>query len=320
MNQRKFQSIVNQFKTRKDKKGNLLKMHYLLIKQDENIYRHSFNDRQEPSDIRSISKTVLTLVAGILKDLSAQGKYPDFDENTYVFPILKDVVTLTNLANENQLNKIQVKHLLNHTVGYDQVLLMRGDIVNMDPFTYLDYVVNAPIKYEPGEYYLYSNAGFYLLSAVLQEFIEEDLLDFISRHLFEPLGITNYRWDKYGNYLAGATRLKMFPEDLVKIGETIMNKGTYKNKSIVSSQWIEKMLRPTSYTSDIDNPNAIFRRHAYGNGIWLAKEDLFFGHGTDGQILAMIPAQNTIIVTLAHQHDITEIESIVNDVVVDICP
>ena len=318
MKQEVFDNIVNKFKTTQDKKGNILNMHYLLIKQKEHTYSHHFNNRQEPSDIRSISKTVLTLVAGILMDLSAQAKYPPFNEDTYVFPILENKVRLSNLENETQLRKVQVKHLLTHTIGYDKALLMRGDIVDLDPFTYLDYVINEPIKYEPGDHYLYSNAGFYLLSAVLEEFIKEDLLGFIDRHLFEPLGIINYHWDKYGDYLAGATRLMMYPEDLVKIGELLMGKGIYNNQRIISQEWTQKILIPTTYTPNIDTPHASFRRYAYGSGIWLAKEPIFFGHGTDGQILAMIPEKDTIIVTLAHQNDISEIESIVNDIILEL--
>lgn len=315
MNQKLFNELISEFKNTQDAKGNILNMHYFLIKEKDRVYCHNFNNRQVASDIRSISKTVLTLLAGIVMDLSAEGKYPPFDQDTYVFPLLKDAVKLSNLGNQKQLEKVQVKHLITHTVGYDQVLLMRGDIQDMDPFTYLDYVINAPIQYEPGKYYLYSNAGFYLLSALLQEFLKEDLLEFADRHLFKPLGIKDYSWDRYGNYLAGATRLKMYPKDLLKIGQVLMDKGVYHNKQIVCHEWIKKMLVPTTYTPHVDTPHRVFRRYAYGSGIWLAKDAIFFGHGTDGQILAMIPEKEAIIVSLAHQNDITEIENIVNDVI-----
>src|SRR5690625_5205387 len=89
---------------------------------------------------------------------------------------------------------------------------MRDDITHLDPFAYLHYIVNYPIVYEPGEYYLYSNAGFYLLGVVLQEFLQEDLLIFIKRELLDPLGVKNFKWEKYGDYIAGATRLWYFQE------------------------------------------------------------------------------------------------------------
>lgn len=317
MNQEKFNEVVNLFKIAKDKDGNNLNMDYLLINQNNHIYLHNFKHKDTPSDIRSISKTILTLVTEIVIDLSKQGKYPHFDEETYIFPILKDAINLTNLKNKKILKQVKVKHLLNHTVGYDQVLLMRDDIAHIDPFTYLDYLVDKPLIYKPGEHYLYSNAGFYLLSAVLQEFVKEDLLQFINRHLFEPLAIKNYHWEKYGNYLAGATRLWMYPEDLLKIGELIIKKGLYKDKRIISSKQIEKMLLETTKTKSVDTPNAIFRRYAYASGIWLAKEPIFFGHGTDGQTLIMISEKKSIIITLAQQNDVVALENLINKIITE---
>jgi len=64
---------------------------------------------------------------------------------------------------------------MTHTMGYDKILLMRDDMKNMNSYDYVDFIINYPITYKAGEHYLYSNAGFYLLSAVLQEFLQEDL-------------------------------------------------------------------------------------------------------------------------------------------------
>src|SRR5699024_10636111 len=124
-----------------------------------------------------------------------EGKLPKIDENTFIYPIIEDVIQIKNKQNKPLLKKVQIKHLLTHTIGYEAVLLMRDDIVDMDPYQYVDYLINYPIVYQPGQYYLYSNAGFYLLGVVLQEFLQEDLLTFIKREVFEPLGITKFTWE-----------------------------------------------------------------------------------------------------------------------------
>lgn len=316
MDKRDFDEIVNMFKTAKDSEGNSLNIHYLLISVNDEVFLHRFKDRKTYSDTRSISKTVLTLVTGIVRDLSNKGMYPTFDENTYIYPIIKNVINLTNEGNLPYLKKVQVKHLLAHTVGYDKILLMRDDIADMDPYIYLDYVINEPIVYEPGEYYLYSNAGFYLLSVILQEFLGEDLIEFIDRHLFKKLDIKTYKWEKYGNYLAGATRLWLLPEDLLKIGKVLMNYGSYNGKRIIEKDWIERILKPTARTEGVDTPtNTYFRRYAYAHGLWLGKENIFFGHGTDGQTLAIIPEKKAIVITLAEQKDVVELERIVDFII-----
>lgn len=315
MNKKDFEEIIEMFNTAKDSKDNNLNIHSLLVSTEDNVFLHYFKDKNKTSDVRSISKTILTLVTGIVSDLSKKGYYPSFDKETYVYPIIKDVINLTNMNNLPYLKKIKIKHLLTHTIGYDKELLMRGDIVDMDPFTYLDYMINETIVYEPGEFYLYSNAGFYLLSVILQEFLKEDLGGFIDKHLFKKLDIRNYKWEKYGNYLAGATRLWLLPDDLLKIGKVLMNYGKYNEERIVSKDWIEKILVFTTRTKEVDTPDSIFRRYAYAHGIWLAKENIYFGHGTDGQTLVIIPEKKSIIVTLSEQKDITALEKIIDYII-----
>lgn len=313
-----FDKIVNSFKSARDKNDDSLTMHALLIKQVEETYSHNFRTEIEPSDVRSISKTILTLALGRVMKLADEGKYPMINEETFIYPIIKDVVNLKKSTNLETIKKIQIKHLLTHTIGYEDVLLMRDDILNIDPFELLDYVVNYPIVHEPGEYYLYTNAGFYLLSVVLEEFLNEDLTLFLKRELFDPLSIEQFQWDKYGKYVAGATRLWLLPEDLVKFGELFLNQGQVSGEQIISKEWIGKMLNITTYTKELDRPERSFRRYGYGYGIWLAKDSFYFGHGTDGQRLIVLPTEKTIILTLAKQVDTNPIDKILNLIVKDL--
>ena len=315
MNQEKFNDIVSMFMKEEDQNGHPLNLHDLLIQEKNQCYLHNFNEDPLPRDIRSISKTVMTIILGVAIRLSQEGKYPRISEETYIYPIIKNVIHLENKENQDTFKKVKIKHLLTHTVGYEDILLMRDDITHLDPFEYLNYLVNYPIVYEPGEYYLYSNAGFYLLGVVLQEFLEEDLLIFIKRELLDPLGVKSFKWEKYGDYIAGATRLWLLPEDLLKVGKLFLNVGKVNGKQLISKNWIQKMLTINNYTDSVDTPNATFRRYAYGYGIWLAKTPFYFGHGTDGQILTIIPDKETIIITLAEQSDMETIERLINYII-----
>ena len=312
MNMQKFNEIVIKFNTYKDKDGNNLNMHYLSIKTSNQVFSHRFKSDNTPSDIRSISKTVLTLVCGILMD-----KDKNFTLDSLVYPILKDKITLRNKNNLEYLSKLKIKHLLSHTVGYDKVLMMRNDIKDLDPYKYLEYTLNENIVYTPGSYYLYSNAGFYILGATLQEYLQKDLLDFIDDNLFSKLDIKNYRWEKYGDYLAGATRLWLMPDDLLKIGEILLSKGKYKDEKIVSSDFVDMMKTITTITPHHHNDNSLYQRHGYGSGLWVSSNDIYFGHGTDGQNLVIIPNKETIILTQAKQSEVSSIEKIIDEIIVD---
>src|SRR5699024_5570751 len=315
MDQTTFNEIVQQFKETEDNKKQALKMNALMIKQKEQKFLYSFKKTQSLSDVRSLSKTILTIFLGVLIRRSNEGKYPKISEETYIYPIIKGTVVLKNQENIEKLEKIQIKHLLTHTIGYEDVLLMRQDIEGMAGQDYIKYLVNYPIVHEPGDYYLYSNAGFYLLSVVLQEFLQEDLIDVIERELFQPLGITEFNWEKYGNYLAGATRLWLTPKDLMKFGELLLNEGKVNGKEVISKEWLEKMLILRVRTEEADTSDTLLRRYGYGYGLWLAKEFIFFGRGTDGQFLVVVPKKETVIVTLADQSDIAPIEQIIDSII-----
>lgn len=317
MNADIFQETVQQLAMARDNQGESLNLHALLVKAQDNkeVYLHHFRDSTHRSDIRSISKTVLTLALGRVMQLAAAGSYPRIDEETYIYPIIQNHIQLTNQANLKRLEKIQIKHLLTHTMGYEEVLLMRDDIRNKDPHTYLNYIVNYPLVHEPGTHYLYSNAGFYLLSVVLEEFIGEELSSFLQREFFQPLGIADFKWEKYGDYLAGATRLWLFPEDLLKIGELFLNQGQVNGQEFIAPAWLEKMIVPHIQTENLDQLEWTFRRAAYGYGIWLAPTDFYFGHGTDGQRLIVLPAEKTVIVVLAEQTDTRPLDVRLNQLI-----
>lgn len=308
MDTQQFDGLVDLFEKATDGEGNKLNMHYLLVKQADREFFHAFGGRTEPSDIRSLSKTVMALVLGTIVE-----SRDDFTEETPVWPILEPLCTLTNEENREKLERVKIKHLMNHTIGYDKVLMMRGDIGHLDPSEYIDYIVNAPIVHEPGKHYLYSNAGFYLLSVVLQELLGEDLEDYVQRVLFNPLEITDYSWERYGKYLAGATRLWLHPHDLLKIGDVLL----YEGAGIVSPKWIERMKQFTEFTPEQDTPtNPLFRRWAYGSSLWLGKKnEIFFGHGTDGQSLVIVPDREAVVITTAHQVDVVRLEELVDKAV-----
>src|SRR5699024_4650811 len=147
MNQEKFNDIVSLFMEEKDQHGHLLNMDYLLIQKQDQIFIHNFNEDELPSDIRSISKTVMTIILGVVIRLSHEGKYSKINEETYIYPIIKEVIQHENQKNEHTLTKVKVIHLVTHRVGYDHVLLMRAAIAHMHPFEYLNYNVNHPIVY-----------------------------------------------------------------------------------------------------------------------------------------------------------------------------
>lgn len=248
--------------------------------------------RNKKINIRSIAKFVTSLACGILVDKSNC----NFNEDTLIYDILKDKVKISNKDNLSKLNNIRVKDCLTHTMGYRDIILMSKDIGDLDKNYLLDYTLSYPLYFRPGEEFLYSNAGYYVLAAAMEEYLGFDLYDFINENLFASLGIINPRWDRYGKYLVGASNLYLNAEDLLKLGKLIMNNGFYDGKRIVSSEWIRKM-DSKLYKNEKDyKDQSYLSNDYYGYGLWTGKENVTYASGTGGQYLIFLQKEGIIIV------------------------
>ena len=243
-------------------------------------------------DVRSISKTVLSLTCGILINQSKE----KFNLDTYIYPIIKDKIKLENKENLSYLKEIKVKHLLTHTTGYRDLFLYSKDIRESDYDDLFAYVVNYPLYYKPGSHFLYSNAGYYLLAIVMQEYIKYDLFDFVDEELLKPLGINDRSRGKLGDYIAGATKINLNAYDMLKIGQVIINKGLYNNLQIVDSAYIDLMQKP--YQKSI---NEVKREYIsedyYGYGMWISEKGVVFASGTGGQLIVLLKDLDLLIVS-----------------------
>jgi len=90
--------------------------------------------------------------------------------------------------------KVTIEQLLTHTSGM-------GDFMGPDYFAKADevdtvdgfmaFVVNRPLRFEPGTKHEYSNAGFVVLGAVIEKVSGESYYDYIRDHIAKPAGMSN---------------------------------------------------------------------------------------------------------------------------------
>ena len=243
---------------------------------------------------RSIAKTIMALSYGILMEESNNKCNLD----SLIYPVLKDEFVLDNYNNLDFLKSIKVKHLLTHTTGYDVSLLMSKEIVNLDKNKLLDYCINYPLKHAPGTYFRYSNAGYYILSAFMEKVIDGGLYNFIDEFLFEKLDIKSPRWDCYGPYLVGASKLYLSDMDLLKLGKLLLDKGSYEGINVVGENYISLMKSPLiDNINNKDNKHRYFNDSVYGLGLWINKSGVVYASGTGGQLITLLEKEDLIIVT-----------------------
>lgn len=308
-----FDSVVNDMTTSLDSKGNHLNMVGLIVSQGDTCFTHYFRDR-EPVDLRSISKpiTCLAFGAAIEEGLYLDGQKITLD--TKVGPLLSKYVTINNSLNQKAWNILTFRDCFKITLGHDKGIMFSKDVKTQDENKLIDYVVNYPITTVPGKDFVYSNAGTFVLSTLITEYLGISLSDFVDKYIFKPLDITDYSWRSFGKYCAGCTGLKMHCEDLHKIAKLFADKGVYQNKQVVPKAWINNMILPLVYgPTHRYKKGRAFPKFNYGMNMWICGDidDLgrysydgnYYCDGTDGQYIIIIPKNNIVIAATGFQSD-----------------
>lgn len=203
--------------------------------------QHNF-DATTKHDMRSASKSVVSLLVGIAIDRKL---IAGVDE-----PVVKFFPEYAALKTPGWIG-VTLRHLLTMSSGiqWDE---SRGwtDPANDEPHLGKDadpvgYVLGKPIAAAPDEIWNYNGGGTDLLGNILERTSGKPLNDFAREVLFEPLGITDGRWENYQNgRVAAAAGLRLRPRDAAKIGQLVLDHGAWNGRQIVPAAWIAQSTAP----------------------------------------------------------------------------
>lgn len=163
---------------------------------------------------------------------------------------------------------------------------------------------------EPGQAFAYSDLGAHLLSPILEQATGQDVLSFARSHLFDPLGVSSspalqpvapdfdvaefnrapFAWAKDPQGITlGFTHLKLLPRDMAKVGQLLLQKGTWEGKQVVPAEWVE--LSTTAQAVGADP--------GYGFLWWVDAIDqtpTFVASGFGGQWIEVVPRHELVVV------------------------
>lgn len=152
---------------------------------------------------------------------------------------------------------IKIRHLLSHTSGIHSYDDMDGFELrqHLTQAQFISQLARHPMDFQPGEKWMYCNAGYNLLGYIVENVSGEDYLTFLKEHIFMPLGMTNsafrdsvnviphraagYAYDhgKYDNRdyditdLFSAGTIVSTVSDLAKWDEALLNGGLLAESS-----------------------------------------------------------------------------------------
>jgi CubicO group peptidase (beta-lactamase class C family) len=254
-------------------------------------------------DVRSISKSVVSLLIGIALDRKL---IANIDQTVLSF--LPQYASLRTPAKE----RISLRHLLtmssgiawNENIPYTDAQNSERRMIDApDPYRY---VLEQPLMGEPGKVWNYSGGSTALLAAVLQRTSGKWVVKFARDELFTPLGITDLEWAQMpgSGEFAAAYGLRLRPRDMAKLGQLVISNGIWKGKPIVSPEWLKEVTMrrfPVEYNL------------YYGYQWWISsssvngkKIDWFEALGLGGQRIIIVPSLELVVVFTTGLYDARE--------------
>lgn len=167
---------------------------------------------------------------------------------------------------------------------------------------WVQWLLDRPVEYPPGEYWLHNTGATHLLSAIITVATGMNTSVFAEEYLFSPMGITDFEWlnDPQGAAMGGYD-LYLRPRDMAKIGFLYLHGGSWEGQSIVPYSWVAASL--TTYHTIA--PAAL--SHGYGYQWWThPRIGAFAAHAFYGSRIFVIPGYNLIMILTGNNHDINQ--------------
>jgi CubicO group peptidase (beta-lactamase class C family) len=269
--------------------ANLWQIRSLLVFRNGKLIAESYMkdpaDRTTPRAIWSCTKQVIGILTGIAVDkglISINDHISEYLPQVAKFPE-KNQITVENLL------------MMKSGIDYENSGHNGGDAIlsREEPASSLDYIFGLKMHASPGNHYKYKNSDPHLVSAVLQEATGKTLRDWAQEVLFNKIGMKRLEWLTYKDGITmGGYGIKTTARELGKIGQLILNDGTWESEQIVSKHWLSEMTSEKVPATETQNPDV-----AFGYLWWKdTKRNISCAWGRGGQLVFINRDKNLIMV------------------------
>jgi CubicO group peptidase (beta-lactamase class C family) len=271
--------------------GKAGKIHSLLVvKGDELIVEEYFHGwlRDDLHRLASVTKSLTSLLIGIARD---RGLIADLDA-----PIAGYYPQYADLM-KGEWRHVTIRHLLTMSAGLHWSRAELRSLYGVGD-EFFRRVLSQRFRTSPGEGFQYASADVSLLAGVLTQETGTDIASFAEEALFGPLEIAGYDWDE--GFTDGFHRLdgtlELRPRDMAKLGALVLHEGRWRDRQVVSSEWVKESTSQHILTGD---PVL----GGYGYLWWLATTPestsarVILGNGWGSQLVCVFPDLDLMVVT-----------------------
>lgn len=277
---------------------------------------HPFYQGSNLHTLQSVTKSITSAAFGIAIDKGfiknvEQPIYPYFRNYQY------DI-------SDPRKSKITIEDVLTMRTGIDWYTEGGYDnnkhstVVMENATNWLQYILDRPMDKKPGTHYEYNDGASVLLGKILGEATGLRADEWTKKHLFTPIGINNFNWKltpKGEADTEGGLYLSTY--DLARVGYLFLREGQWKDKQIISKEWVKKSITPL--VEDI-NPDNNKVNPGYGYQWYISgKNDslIYLAAGYGGQYIVVAPAFDLLMVVNSwslHKKSTKSLYKIINQI------
>ena len=163
--------------------------------------------------------------------------------------------------------------------------------------------LEKPLAFQPNTHWNYSSGTTNLLSGILRKQFKthQEYLDFWYAALIDKIGMHSMlvETDMAGNYV-GSSYGWATTRDWAKFGLLYLHQGNWNGEQLFKPSWAKYVATPTNTSNG-----------RYGGQFWLnasgrfpdAPKDLYFASGFQGQMVAIFPSHDLVIVRMGLKED-----------------
>lgn len=269
---------------------------FLVVRNDSLILEYySTYQKENDFDIHSAAKSFTSALVGIAIDKgiikSVQDKilsfFPDYD-TTGIDPRKRDWT---------------IEQFLTMRSGFDWDEAADHSSLYTDNVNWIYTSLGLPLKYAPGERFVYATPNVNLLSGIITRASGMSTYQFAEKYLFTPLRISVRSWvqDPQGVFTGGAG-MSFTPRDLARLGQLYLHNGVCDGVQVVSRQWVQQTLIPRNQTNTTwgDLPSVNYGYLWWNN--YQPPDSIFMAAGFAGQFVFVVPSKNMVIVTIGNDN------------------
>ncbi len=280
---------------------------YIVLENYPNLEEylsHTMSNQDNMHSLYSVTKSFTSALIGI----AIKEGYID-NTSLKVVDFFPDKM-IENL--DSRKKNMTLNHLLTMTSGFEWDEWTGDSAIKMlrsaNP---VEYMLNLPMKYDPGTVLVYCTGASHLLSAIIQKATGYTTLEFARKYLFKPLRVSEAQWTyDQQNVYHGGHGLSLTTRDIAKLGYLYLNHGIWNGKQIVSKDWVNKSTQTYNFFQE---------NNGYGYYWWtLPQSNVYYASGLYGQRIYVAPDYDLVVVFTANIPNELVVDHLFNSILISI--